>query len=922
MDSKNRVLLSMFTQSIAITYIVGRIKLNYLNMQLRNLAQLLSLILLLIYCSNSIFAQITLPEFVSDNMVLQREKPIKIWGWASPKERITIKFKGLKLNTNADEQGHWSFQLPAQPAGGPFEILLKGKNEITIKNVLFGDVWICAGQSNMVINMERVKEKYPKEIANATISEIRNFFIPTTTNLEGPQDDLPAGKWKAVSPKEVLGMGAVTYFFARNLYDKYQIPIGIINASVGGTPIEAWISEEGLQESSILLKTIQQNKDTTYVNSLTQQSRKKAPKTEVRDKGLLEKWYDPAYAPKGWQNINIPGYWEDQGVRDLNGVVWYRREIEVPKEMTDKAVKLFMGRIVDADEIYVNGQKVGNITYQYPPRRYTIPKGGLKPGKNLIVARIINYNGKGGFVPDKPYFMTDDQQEIDLKGTWQYKVGEVFDPKSKADRFQFWAQNQPASLFNAMAAPLTGLAIKGFLWYQGESNVRNAEDYYGYLPTLIKDWRHQWKQGQLPFLYVQLANFQDATYLPVESDWAVLRDAQLNALKVPNTAMAVTIDLGEWNDIHPLNKKGVGTRLALAAQNLAYGDQNVVYSGPVFKEAIVEGNKIRIRFEHIGSGLTTSDGEPPTYLAIAGHDKRFVWANAKIEDNELVIWQEAIEQPRYVRYAWADNPFGANLINKEGLPASPFRTDYHPEYAQKRWHGKRAAVVLTYDDALNVHLDHAIPDLNQYNLKGTFYLSAAFPGSKNRIEDWKKAAQQGHELGNHTLYHPCDATKPGREWVNPVQDLSKYTTEKLMREIEMTNTFLEALDGQKDRTFAYTCGDMNTSDGSFKEDLKEVFVAARGVEGKLGKMGSIDLFNIDSYGAEGKTGAELIALVEKAKAENAFITILFHGVGGEHNLNVDRKAHQELVEYLYKNQDDLWVTTMLEAAMHIKKMQR
>ncbi len=890
-------------------------------MRSKTLARLSVLLLILSTLSYSTFAQISLPKLVSDNMVLQRDKPVKIWGWASANERITVEMKDLKFKTQADENGNWSVQLPAQKAGGPFAMRLKGKNEITIKNVLFGDVWICAGQSNMVLNMERVKEKYPKEIANATVSGIRNFFIPTTTNLNGPQSDLKGGEWKPVSPENVLGMGAVTYFFARNLYDKYQIPIGIINASVGGTPIEAWISEEGLKEFPDLQQTIQQNKDTTYVNSLTQRRSGNGPKPEVKDKGLLEKWYDPAYEPKGWQNINIPGYWEDQGVRDLNGVVWYRREIEVPAAMTGKAVKLFMGRIVDADFVYVNGQQVGNITYQYPPRRYTIPEGVLKPGKNLIVARVLNYNGKGGFVPDKPYFMTDDEYKIDLKGTWQYKVGEVFEPYKGGGGPRFSAQNQPASLYNAMAAPLTNMAIKGFTWYQGESNVWRAQEYYDYLPALIKDWRQQWGQEPLPFLYVQLANFQDATYLPVESQWAVLRDAQLNALKVSNTAMAVAIDLGEWNDIHPLNKKGVGTRLALGAQNLAYGDKDVVYSGPVFKEAINEGEKIRIQFEHIGSGLTTSDGEPPAYLAIAGHDKQFVWAKAKIENNELIVWNEEIEQPRYVRYAWADNPFGANLINRERLPASPFRTDYHPEEANKLWHGKRAAVVLTYDDALNVHLDHAIPDLNQYNLKGTFYLTAAFPGSTERLDDWKKAAQQGHELGNHTLYHPCDASKPGRDWVKPAQDLSQYTTAQMMREIEMTDVFLEALDGQKERTFAYTCGDMSTGDGNFKDKLKEDFIAARGVEGKLNQMSNIDLYNIHSYGAEGKTGAELIALVENAKKEGGLITILFHGVGGEHNLNVSREAHQELVEYLYKNQDDLWVTTMLEAARHIKKMQ-
>lgn len=623
-------------------------------------------------------AQIRLPRLISDGVVLQRDQNLKLWGWASPQESISIRIKDKTYRGKADKAGNWSVTVPPQAAGGPFEINLKGKNELQIRDVYFGDVWICAGQSNMVLPMERVKERYPLEIEQANYPAIRNFFIPTLTNLQEPQTDLPSGKWEVATPQNVLRFGATAYFFAKSIYDKYQIPIGLINASVGGTPIEAWISESGLMAFPDLLATIQQNKDTSYVNTLNRNARMANVPRPSADKGLLEpvKWFDPAYVPNNWRKINVPGYWEDQGIKDLNGVVWYRKEIEVPAAMCGVPAKLFLGRIVDADFAYVNGQSVGNITYQYPPRRYNLPADLLKPGKNTLVLRVINNEGKGGFVPDKPYFLSANGQQIDLKGDWQYKVGDVFPPVTSPPIIGINFQNQPTALFNAMAAPLINCAVKGFLWYQGESNAGNPTPYYQLLPALIQDWRKQWKQGDLPFLYVQLANFMELNYLPSESNWAVLRDAQFKALAVPNTGMAVATDLGEWNDIHPLNKKDVGARLALAAQRIAYGDQSVVHSGPQYDHYRIEGDKIRLYFKHTGTGLISKDGEPLADFAIAGADKRWVWAKAEIQADQTILVSNAqVLQPLYVRYAWADNPADANLSNREGLPASPFRTD-------------------------------------------------------------------------------------------------------------------------------------------------------------------------------------------------------------------------------------------------------
>ncbi|MFL0206267.1 sialate O-acetylesterase [Aquirufa sp. 2-AUSEE-184A6] len=614
---------------------------------------------LFLLLSFSAFSDVKLPTLVSNGMVLQRDIPVKIWGWANAGEKVTVTFKGKKLRVLTDASGNWSTTLPATPAGGPYEIQV---NEIRLKDVLFGDVWLCSGQSNMVINMERVKEKYPTDIASANNPQIRNFFIPTAISKVDVKQDLPASSWLPVTPENVLQMGAVSYFFARDLYAKYQVPIGIINSSVGGTPIESWISEEGLKEFPAYVK------DTTKTASPAPTAKKST------DRGLAEKWASPSYSPKGWKRFAIPGFWEDQGLKDLNGVVWFRREIEIPTSLAGLPAKLFMGRIVDADQVFVNGEQVGNVTYQYPPRRYTVKKDLLKAGKNLVVIRVTNTAGKGGFVPDKKYEMLVGDQTIDLQGDWEYKVGEVFPPlveKPAPSNFT------PTALYNAMIAPFLPYSLKGIVWYQGETNVWKPDVYASLLPALAKDWRTKFKQPELPFLYVQLPGFQDRNFLPSESNMAVLREGQLKSLHIPRSGMAVTLDLGEWNDIHPLKKKPIGERLALAARKIAYGE-NIVSSGPIYESNAIEGNRIRIRFRETGSGLAINktDEDELTYFVIAGKDKKFVWAKAIIERNTVVVWSDEVAEPMYVRYGWADNPEGANLMNVEGLPASPFRTDF------------------------------------------------------------------------------------------------------------------------------------------------------------------------------------------------------------------------------------------------------
>ncbi|PRY55150.1 sialate O-acetylesterase [Arcticibacter pallidicorallinus] len=626
----------------------------------------------------STFSQVTLPRLIRDSMVLQRDTKLKIWGWASPGEKVSIRFNGKSTSVIAASNGKWNAVLPAMKAGGPYVMNIKGKNTIQLKDILIGDVWLCAGQSNMVHQMSLHNITYASDIAEANYPEIRQFWVATTTSLTGPEKDYSSGSWKWANPTNVDDFSAVAYFFARQIYQKHRVPIGIINTSVGGTPIEAWTSEDGLKDFAEIAATITRNKDTSYVNERNRQAAasQRRPRTIV-DKGLTGelKWYETNYVPKGWQRISVPGYWEDQGVRDLNGVVWYRREIDIPQEMTGVPAKIFLGRIVDADVVYVNGKQIGQTGYQYPQRRYSVAPGILKPGKNILVVRVQNNGGKGGFVPDKPYFVEANGKTVELTGYWHYKVGEVYTPVRRSNVEPISAQGQPTSLFNAMVAPATNFAIKGVLWYQGESNSGNATEYYKLLPALIKDYRQVFYQPSLPFLYVQLPNFGDANYLPTEGGWPILREAALQTLSVPNTAMAVTIDLGEWNDIHPDNKKDVGERLALAARKLVYNERHLVSSGPLFKSSRIDGNKIIIDFDHVGSGLVASDGEELSHFSISDDSKKFVWAKTRIEGNKVIVWAEGMNNPKYVRYAWSDNPAGANLYNSAGLPASPFRTD-------------------------------------------------------------------------------------------------------------------------------------------------------------------------------------------------------------------------------------------------------
>jgi sialate O-acetylesterase len=620
--------------------------------------------------------QVRLPRLISDGMILQRETSVNIWGWAKPGEKVKLSFNGKSFETVTTAQGKWKIILPKQNAGGPFDMEISGTNTIKLKNILFGDIWLCSGQSNMELPMSRVAPLYGKEIESSANPYIRLFQVPVRWNYNNLQEDFSGGKWEESNPLNILKYTAVGYFFAHNLYAKYKVPVGIIQCAAGGSGAESWISEESLKAFPEQYKIARQLSDSTYVRQLLA-SEKEAQQQWFDELGMNDlghksvSWFDPSLDDSSWSIFQLPSSFAESELDFRNGAVWFRKQIDLPKICSGKPALLELGRIVDSDSVFVNGTFVGNVTYQYPPRRYKVPSGILKGGKNNVTVKVISQSGSGAFIKDKPYQLVIDGQTFDLKGIWKYNIGAKCNPCTPSTFFP----GKPLGLYNAMLYPLINYTLKGMVWYQGESNVERAYEYKSALSTLIGEWRKLWKQGELPFLFVQLPDFLESKNEPSDGDWATMRDQQLKTLSVPNTAMVVTIGLGEWNDIHPLRKKEIGERLVLAAARLAYGDKKVVASGPLYQSMKIIGNKIELTFTNCGSGLNVCDGKELKHFAIAGANRKFIWGKAEIKGNKIVVWNNTIAKPKIVRYAWADNPAGANLCNKEGLPASPFTTE-------------------------------------------------------------------------------------------------------------------------------------------------------------------------------------------------------------------------------------------------------
>jgi len=639
------------------------------------------------------FADVSLPAVFSNNMVLQRDIKIPVWGWASPGEEVSIVLGKESAKVKADLDGYWRVDLKEHSATiEPLELVVKGKNTITISNVLIGDVWICSGQSNMAMTVNGCENR-DAEIAGANFPMIRHFKVGHRIQFVLVND--VSGSWSVASPKTVGGWTAVGFFFARDLYKKLNVPIGLINTSWGGTRVEAWISRPAyskLDGSSADIAKLDELK--TPVVGAKEDYAKSAKdfKTAYRKLELLEKdqvhiekYSNPELDDSSWKDIVTPGNWELQGHPGLDGEVWYRRTVNIPETWSGKDLALELGPVDEIDTVYFNGKFVGgmgsvkplNTDFWNQPRKYVVPGKLVKAGEAVIAMRIVDQAGQGGpwgGSKDQMFIVPVDEKanldsRVALSGKWRYDIAFALPKKPVAKT----SPNIATVLYNGMVNGLIPYGIKGAIWYQGESNAGNAYIYRVRFSAMISDWRERWGQGDFPFLWVQLANFTAAPTSPEDTNWPVVRESQNEALALPNTGTALAIDIGDAQNIHPKNKQDLGKRMAIAARKVAYGE-NLVYAGPTYKSMKIEGNKIRINFDNIGGGLVAKDGEL-TQFSIAGDDKLFVWADAVIDGKTVVVSSEKVAAPVAVRYAWAMNPEGCNLYNKEELPASPFRTD-------------------------------------------------------------------------------------------------------------------------------------------------------------------------------------------------------------------------------------------------------
>ena len=635
----------------------------------------LSLVTLLI-CS-SLYADVKLPQFFSDNMVLQRDKPIPVWGWAGAGENITVRFNNQAKKTKADKNGNWMVKLDNEIAGGPFQLIIKGKNEVTVNNVLVGEVWICSGQSNMempIAGWGKINN-YEQEIADADYPMIRHIKVPNTISAV-PLQDISAGNWEICSPATAGDFTAVGYFFARELFNKLKVPIGLINTSWGGTMVETWISRQAF-ENSDEFKSMIAGIPSLNFDSLARVKSAATVKRIEEMQGPLravnaDSWNDVNTDDSQWPLIQLPNLWERQQPGDLDGVIWFRKTVNIPGEVVGKKATLQLAMVDDNDITFVNGTKVGSTSGRTEKREYIIPASLLKQGKNVIAVRVEDTGGGGGIYGDSTDLkLTVEKQVISLGGNWHFRVEKITGGSPAVG-----PNSYPTLLFNAMVNPLIPYAVEGAIWYQGESNAGRADQYSKAFPLMINDWRSRWGEGDFPFYFVQLASFNSANGDSKKgSSWAELREAQTKTLSLPKTGMAVTTDIGNPTDIHPKNKQDVGKRLAAIAFHEVYGENNV-YSGPMYQSMKTSGNKVIISFSHTGGGLLVKDKYG--YLKgfeVAGADKQFHYAKAIIDGNSVIVSTDSVAAPVAVRYGWADDAGDDNLFNKEGFPASPFRTD-------------------------------------------------------------------------------------------------------------------------------------------------------------------------------------------------------------------------------------------------------
>jgi len=626
-----------------------------------------------------LLGDVRMPAVFSDNMVLQKGKPIPVRGWASPGEKVAVEFAGQHKEATADAAGKWQVKLdPLSAATAPAEMRVAGQNAVVIRNVAVGDVWMASGQSNMEMAVRSVTNA-AQEMAEADYPGIRFFMIERDLS-SAPKDDC-AGKWVVCEPKSVAPFSAAAYFFARELHRKVKLPMGVINSSVGASSCQAWTPADVLTADTTLpqLADMAPENYTSWKGYLAYRN-SVYDRSSYADTGIkpeCQEWAKPDFDDAGWNEFRAPGNIESQGMA-IDGAVWFRKTVEVPAGLAGQNMTLALGPISDNDVAFVNGEKVGateNNWREWLFRSYAVPGKLVKPGRNVIAVRIFNRIGNGGFYPGYPAPLRLTQgagREVILSGVWKCKVERAEKPAALPGPLPS-VYSVPSAFFNAMIAPFTTYPLRGCIWYQGEGNAGAAKQHGTLFPAMIESWRTWWGDAKMPFYFVQLASFRPREAQPSEGGWARLRESQLKTLALHDTGMAVAIDIGEALEIHPRNKQDVGRRLARWAMRDCYGEKDLEVSGPLYAASAVEGGKIRIRFTHAGGGLTAQGGTLKGF-AIAAEDKRFVWAEARIDGESVVVWSDGVKAPRHVRYAWADNP-ECTLYNGAGLPASPFRTD-------------------------------------------------------------------------------------------------------------------------------------------------------------------------------------------------------------------------------------------------------
>ncbi|WP_083925240.1 sialate O-acetylesterase [Flexithrix dorotheae] len=630
---------------------------------------------LLLIIQLSANAQLKVSGMFSDNMILQREQKIPVWGWANAGNLVEVKLKGESFPTITNNEGKRMVWLPPQPATEqPLKLEIKSDGQsIEFSNVLIGEVWFASGQSNMNFQVKKA-DNAEVEIANANFPAIRIYTVPNVVS-KTPKADVD-GKWLECHANTIPEFSAVAYFFGREIHKLENVPVGIIKSAWGGTPSEPWTSLEIMGNHPDFkeeIESIKHSQDDFMQKYLEQDMHYKSLK-EIIAKVLEEDKNTYAtlkYNDADWLEMVVPIHFHNTEIKGFHGIAWMRKHFHLTKEQAQKDIALTLGKIEQTDKTYVNGKPIGEGNYTHKQRDYLIPAALLKEGDNVIAIRIKHMRIGGGGIYARPLQMVQDKKVIlNLEGKWKYNPSLEHESKPFSTVYQYL----PGALFNGMVAPVIPYGIKGVIWYQGESNVSRAYQYREIFPLLINDWRIHWKQGNFPFLFVQLANHKSQPIAPVSDKTAELREAQSKALSLPNTGMAVAIDIGDANDIHPKNKQEVGKRLALAAEKIAY-HKDIVFAGPTFKHYQIKEGKIAIKFDNVGAGLTTNGDAELKGFAIAGDDGKFVWAKASIIDkNTVEVFNENIENPKMVRYAWASNPV-CNLYNEEGLPAVPFRTD-------------------------------------------------------------------------------------------------------------------------------------------------------------------------------------------------------------------------------------------------------